>query len=130
MHYDSNKETAIELLGISGVITSLVCVFQHAFLVEYAYSWMPIVLIAIDAFLFTSFIFFYKMKSFSVTMLIIASSLMLVQQALFLAAGGILWLCLGVTIFSIIVVVLSYIQELKLYMQQLEAEEKKDLFNY
>jgi hypothetical protein len=130
MEYDSGKETTIELLGITGILTSLACVVQHLFLVEYAYKWLPLALIAIDAFLFTSFIYFYKMKSLSVTLLIISSVLMLLQQGLFLAAGGILWLCWLVTAFTIIVVVLSYIQELNKYMREVEIEEKRDLFNY
>lgn len=130
MQYDSNKESTIELLGITGILTSLACAIQHIFLVAYAYNWMPVILIAVDGFLFTSFIFFYKMKSISVKLLVVSSVLMLLQQGLFLAAGGILWLCCIVTAFTIIVTVLSYIQDLKLYMHELEQEEKNDLFNY
>jgi len=77
MQYDSNKESTIELLGITGILTSLACAIQHLFLVTYAYNWMPIILIVVDGFLFTSFIFFYKMKSFSVKLLMISTVLML-----------------------------------------------------
>jgi hypothetical protein len=130
MEYDNGKENTIQLLGITGIIASLACVIQHLFLVEYAFRWMPIVLVIIDAFLFASFILFYKMKSISATFLLISGIMMLLQQAFFLAAGGILWLCVLVTAFTIVVVVLCYIQELKLYMKQLELEEKNDLYNY
>ena len=120
MKYENGKESTIELLGITGILTSLACIIQHSFMVEYAFKWMPIVLVIIDAFVFTSFVFFYK----------IGGILMLLQQAFFLAAGGILWLCVFVTAFTIVVVVLCYMQDLKLYMKQLEQEEKKDLYNY
>lgn len=130
MQYDNGKESTIELLGITGILTSLACIIQHSFMVEYAFKWMPIVLVIIDAFVFTSFVFFYKMKSISATLLLIGGILMLLQQAFFLAAGGILWLCVFVTAFTIVVVVLCYMQDLKLYMKQLEQEEKKDLYNY
>lgn len=130
MEYDNGKENTIQLLGITGILTSLACIIQHSFMVEYAFDWMPVVLVAIDIFLFTSFIFFYKMKSISAILLLISGILMLIQQAFFLAAGGILWLCVFVTTFTIVVVVLCYMQDLKLYMEHLEQEEKNDLYNY
>ena len=130
MEYDNGKESTIELLGITGILTSLACGIQHLFMVEYAFKWMPVALVIIDAFLFTRFVLFYKMKSISATLLLIGGILMLIQQAFFLAAGGILWLCLLVTVFTIVVVVLCYMQDLKMYMKQLELEEKNDVYNY
>ena len=130
MEYDNGKENTIQLLGITGIVASLACVIQHLFLVEYAFKWMPVLLFIVDAFLFASFILFYKMKSISTTFLLISGIMMLIQQAFFLAAGGILWLCVLVTAFTMVVVALCYMQDLKLYMKQLEQEEKNDLYNY
>lgn len=129
MEYNSQKESAIETLGITGIVGSIACLIQQTLFIQYVYAWIPFSLFVLDAFVFVSFLLFFKMKSSSIKLVIVSAVVLFLEQLFFLLIGGFLLLTFLMMLFSIIAIVLIYMQELHRYIADVEKDSKADILS-
>jgi len=116
MEIDNGKESTIELLGAAGFFVSAGAMIQAFMMVRF--SWVLLAVLLVYAWVFSSYMLLYKMKSFSLVALLISGGLLFLLQVLFLLAGGFLWLSVALTLFTWVVIALVYIQELHHYIRR------------